>query len=164
MNLNSKIVHEGNGHLEINTRPQVIDRSRPHLLLRWDILQKRSESLGAPVMWKPRPVFTYVGIGSTSDRTTHPTIQQITRRPASHKEVRLHSECQWLQALTHELPLRQKPIRGRTKSCSGREIRAPERLNLWLLFFLTAIPVFSDFTRFLCFQKLNSTMKTTLFC
>ena len=68
--------------------------------------------MGAPVLWKPRPVFTYVGIGSTSDRTTHPTIQQITRRPASHKEVRLHSEYQCLQALTHELPLRQKPRRG----------------------------------------------------
>ena len=61
-------------------------------------------------LWKPGPVFTYVGIGSTSDRTTHPTIQQITRRPASHKEVRLHSEC--LQALANQLPLRQKPRRG----------------------------------------------------
>ena len=63
-------------------------------------------------LWKPGPVFTYVGIGSTSDRTTHPTIQQITRPPASHKEVRLHSEYQCLQALTHELPLQQKPRRG----------------------------------------------------
>ena len=63
-------------------------------------------------IWKPGPLFTYVGMGSTSDRKTHPTIQQITRRPASHKEVRLHSEYQCLQALTHELPLRQKPRRG----------------------------------------------------
>ena len=50
-----------------------------------------------------------------------------------------------------------------TKSCSSCKIQALERLNLWLLFFLTAIPVFSDFTRFLCVQKLNITIKTTLF-
>ena len=124
------------------TRPQVIERSRRHLLLWWDILQKI-------VFGCPCTVETETGvhlrrnIGSTSDQTTHPTIQQITRRPASHKEVRLHPECQCLQALTHELPLRQKPRRGQlTKSCSDREIRAPERLNLWLLFFFDSNPRF----------------------
>ena len=36
----SKIVPEWNGHLEILRRPQVIENSRQHLLLRTDILQK----------------------------------------------------------------------------------------------------------------------------
>ena len=36
----SKIVHERNGHLEIFSRPQVIENSRQYLLLRTDILQK----------------------------------------------------------------------------------------------------------------------------
>ena len=36
----SKIVHELNGHLETCSRPQAIENSRQHLLLRTDILQK----------------------------------------------------------------------------------------------------------------------------
>ena len=36
----SKIVHERNGHLEIFSRPQVIENSRQYLLLRTDILLK----------------------------------------------------------------------------------------------------------------------------
>ena len=36
----SKIVPEWNGHLEILSRPQVIENSRQHLLLRTDILHK----------------------------------------------------------------------------------------------------------------------------
>ena len=41
-NLSDKqiIVHEWNGHLEIFSRPQVIENSRQYLLLRTDILQK----------------------------------------------------------------------------------------------------------------------------
>ena len=35
-----KILHEWNSHLEILSRPQVIENSRQHLLLRTDILQK----------------------------------------------------------------------------------------------------------------------------
>ena len=36
----SKIVPESNGQLEILSRPQVIENSRQHLLLRTDISQK----------------------------------------------------------------------------------------------------------------------------
>ena len=35
-----KILHEWNSHLEILSRPQVMENSRQHLLLRTDILQK----------------------------------------------------------------------------------------------------------------------------
>ena len=35
-----KIVHEWNGHIEIFSRPQIIENSRQYLLLRTDILQK----------------------------------------------------------------------------------------------------------------------------
>ena len=45
----SKIVHEWNGHLEIFSRPQVIENSGQYLLLRKDITQK-TVSLGAPVI------------------------------------------------------------------------------------------------------------------
>ena len=36
----SVIIHEGNGHLEIFIRPQVIENSRRYLRLGTDILQK----------------------------------------------------------------------------------------------------------------------------
>ena len=36
----SKIVREWNGHLEVLSRPQVIENSRQSLLLRTDILRK----------------------------------------------------------------------------------------------------------------------------
>ena len=36
----SVIIHEGNGHLEIVIRPQVIENSRQYLRLGTDILQK----------------------------------------------------------------------------------------------------------------------------
>ena len=36
----SKIIHEGNGHLEIFSGPKVIENSRRYLRLRTDILQK----------------------------------------------------------------------------------------------------------------------------
>jgi len=36
----SKIIDEGNGHLETFSRPQVIENSRRYLHLRTDILQK----------------------------------------------------------------------------------------------------------------------------
>ena len=36
----SKIVHEWNGHLEIFSRPQVIENSGQYLLFQTDILQK----------------------------------------------------------------------------------------------------------------------------
>ena len=36
----SKIVHEWNGHLEVFSRPQVIENSTQYLLLRSDILKK----------------------------------------------------------------------------------------------------------------------------
>ena len=36
----SKIIHEWNGHLDVFSRPQVIENSRQYLLLRSDILKK----------------------------------------------------------------------------------------------------------------------------
>ena len=38
----SKIVHEWNSNLEIFSRPQVIDSSMQYLLLRTDVLQKKT--------------------------------------------------------------------------------------------------------------------------
>ena len=38
--LASKLVHEWNGHLEMFSCPQLIEKSRQYLLLRTDILQK----------------------------------------------------------------------------------------------------------------------------
>ena len=56
----SKIVRERNGHLEIFSRPQVIENSRQYLLLRTDILQKTI--LGYPVSWKVILTFESVTI------------------------------------------------------------------------------------------------------
>ena len=46
----SKIVHEWNGHLEIFSRPQVIENSRQYLLLQTDILKETV--IECPCLWQ----------------------------------------------------------------------------------------------------------------
>ena len=90
------------------------------------------------------------------------TTWQITRRPASHKEVRLHSECQCLQALTHELPFRQKPRRGQRNLVRIAKSEHRKGLIFDCYFFWTESPFsVTLLARFLRVQKLNITMKKT---
>ena len=49
MPLPIQIVHEWNGHLEIFSRPQVIENSRQYLLLQTDISQKTVVGCPSPV-------------------------------------------------------------------------------------------------------------------